>query len=134
MLKLDKQGAASSTDGSNKAVSSAYTKSVILELPMLIPGQISLWEGTIITLYYYITLTTCLLAFYYFLVLTSFHGIIRVCKILKSIYSSCIVLDLTVVHFWRLTVLGMVTVRRLLSGVLVRALNVHILSIIPQNS
>ena len=38
MLKLDKQGAASSTDGSNKAVSSAYTKSVILELPMLIPG------------------------------------------------------------------------------------------------
>jgi len=39
VLKLDKQGAASSTDGSNKAVSSAYTKSVILELPMLIPGQ-----------------------------------------------------------------------------------------------
>jgi len=39
VLKLDKQGAASSTDGSNKAVSSAYTKSVILELPMLIPGH-----------------------------------------------------------------------------------------------
>jgi len=39
VLKLDKQDVASPMDGSNSAVSSAYTRSVILELPMLIPGR-----------------------------------------------------------------------------------------------
>jgi len=40
VLKLDKQDAASPVDGSNlSAVSSAYTRSVIFELPMLIPGR-----------------------------------------------------------------------------------------------
>ena len=39
VLKLDKQDAASPMDGSNSAVSSAYTRSVMLELPMLIPGR-----------------------------------------------------------------------------------------------
>ena len=38
-LKLDKQDAASPIDGSNSAVSSTYTRSVILELPILIPGR-----------------------------------------------------------------------------------------------
>jgi len=39
VLELDKQDAASPIDGSNSAVSSAYTRSAILELPMLIPGR-----------------------------------------------------------------------------------------------
>jgi len=39
VLKLDKQDAASPVDGSNSAVSSAYTRSFIFELLMLIPGR-----------------------------------------------------------------------------------------------
>jgi len=39
VLKLDKQDAALPMDGSNSAVSSEYTRSVMLEFPMLVPGD-----------------------------------------------------------------------------------------------